>query len=284
MKLSIITINLNNRDGLEETIRSVESQDFRDFEFIIIDGKSTDESVEVIWSHQQNITRWISEPDKGIYHAMNKGIRLAGGEYCLFLNSGDWLIDKYILGTVFSKYQDSDIIAGNMAYYDSTENVVKWIVTPPDEITANTLFNGTLPHQSTFIKRELFFRYGMYNESLQIASDWLFFLESLLEHKVTYHHIDTLISYFNMDGISCLPETVDRPRTEQLRVLEKKYPRFIDDYVKLKKLEDDKYFWESSKEYRVFKFLKKIGIIGLGVLVIRAVNFLRRKLARHQII
>lgn len=280
MKLSIITINLNNRDGLEKTIRSVESQYFREFEFIIIDGDSTDGSMEQIRSHQQNISRWISEPDNGIYHAMNKGIRLAGGEYCLFLNSGDWLADKHVLGTIFSEYKDSDIIAGNMAYYDSTVGSVRWIVTPPDKITANTFFNGTLPHQSTFIKRELFNQYGLYDENMRIASDWLFFLETLLEHKVTYRHIDLLVSFFNMDGISCRPETEDLPRREQLVVLEKKYPRFLDDYVKLKKLEDDKYFWESSKEYSVFKFFKNIGIIYLGVLYIRTVNFIKRKLTR----
>ena len=168
-----------------------------------------------------------------------------------------------------------------MAYFDSTKGVVKWIVTPPDKITANTLFNGTLPHQSTFIRRELFNKYGLYDENLHIASDWLFFLETVLEHKVTYRHIDQLVSFFNMDGISCRPETEDLPRREQLIVLEKKYPRFIDDYVRLKKLEDDKYFWESGKEYAVFKFLNKMGIINWGVFCIRVVNFIRRKLARH---
>lgn len=237
--------------------------------------------MDVIRSHQQHISRWISEPDNGIYHAMNKGIRLAGGEYCLFLNSGDWLADKHVLSAAFSENQDIDIIAGNMAYYDSTMGSVKWIVTPPDKITASTLFNGTLPHQSTFIRRELFNQYGLYDENMHIASDWLFFLETLLEHKVTYRHIDHLFSFFNMDGISCRPETEDLPRREQLIVLENKYPRFVDDYNRLKKLEDGKNLWEFSKEYTVFKFLDKIGIIRLGVLYIKAVNFFKRKLARH---
>jgi glycosyltransferase involved in cell wall biosynthesis len=209
---------------------------------------------------------------------MNKGILRAKGEYCLFLNSGDWLADDKILERVFSGPLKADVISGDVAFYDSAKQSVKWLVPSPEELTANTLFNGTLPHQASFIKRELFDKYGLYNENLRIASDWLFFVETLLEHNVTYKHYDGLVAYFNIEGISCRPETNNLPLKEKLSVLNQKYPRFIADYDRLKQLEEESIRWEESWEYRVYRFLEKTGFIKLGVLAIQGINFLKRKL------
>ena len=104
MKLSIITINLNNKNGLSETISSVIAQTFTDYEYIIIDGQSTDGSLEVIKQNANHINQWISENDHGIYNAMNKGLNLAKGEYCLFLNSGDSLYDSDVLQVLYRRY------------------------------------------------------------------------------------------------------------------------------------------------------------------------------------
>lgn len=277
-KLSIITVNLNNFKGLKRTIESILSQSFRDYEFIIIDGASTDGSVDLLKTNEGKINSWISEPDRGIYNAMNKGIRQAKGEYCLFLNSGDWLADDKVLEMVFSGPQESDIISGDIVFYDTAKQSVKWFVPSPEEFTAATLFNGTLPHQASFIKRELFDKYGLYNENLKIASDWLFFVETLLEHNVTYKHYKGLVAYFNMDGISCNPETNGLPRKEQLQILQQKYPRFIEDYNWLKQLDEEARLWKKSREYRVYRFLEKSGFIKLGALVVRGINFLKREL------
>ena len=111
--LSIITINLNNREGLRKTIESVVNQTFQDFEFIVIDGASTDGSVEVIQDYPR-INYWISEPDTGIYNAMNKGIAKATGEYCLFLNSGDTLFQINTLTGILQSNPKGDIIFGNV--------------------------------------------------------------------------------------------------------------------------------------------------------------------------
>lgn len=275
--VSVISINLNDHKGLDKTIQSIVAQTFADPEFIIIDGASKDESIELIKSHSNKITYWISEPDTGIYNAMNKGIRQAKGKYCLFLNSGDWLADENVLSRVFEHQQDADIISGDIAFYDSAKNAVKWLVPSPDVLTAKTLFNGTLPHQATFIKRELFDKYGFYDENLKIAADWQFFLETLLEHHVTYRHYPGLVAYFNMDGISCRTETQDLPKREKRAILETKYPRFIADYDLLDQLEKEDRIWRSSKKFQVYNFLKKAGIIGMGVFIIRTVNFLRRE-------
>ncbi len=314
LTLSIITINLNNSSGLKKTLESVHSQTFRDFEHIIIDGGSTDGSLDLLKSklkipentfsriikpfhdvenedkgNRENDCQlyslpqfqysffWLSEPDYGIYNAMNKGIVLAKGEYCLFLNSGDWLADDQVLSKIFEKEQNADIISGDMVFYDTKENQIKWWISPPDILTAKTFFEGSLPHQATFIKRKLFDIYGFYNENLKIASDWLFFTETMLENHCTYQHYNGLVSYFNMDGISCSTSSENLLRDEKAELLQKKYPRFIADYNRLKQLEENEKSWKNSKEYKVFRFLKNTGVIKIGVNIIKLINFIKRK-------
>ena len=277
-KLSIITINLNNEEGLKKTIESVVQQTFNNFEFIIIDGKSSDGSLEIINEYKSNVNYSISEPDFGIYNAMNKGILQAKGEYCLFLNSGDRLSSPTILEEAFRNNFNADIIAGDVFYFDSHENNIKWHVQSPDILTAKTLFSGTLPHQATFIKTQLFKTIGLYNENLKIASDWLFWVEALLEKGCSYQHFNQVVSYFNMDGISCNSSTKSLPRREQLMILQQKYPLFIRDFEQLDILEKESKLWNESREFLVFKFLKKIEIITLGVFLIRVKNFISGKL------
>ena len=112
MKLSIITVNKNNAAGLKQTMESVISQDFDDYEYIVIDGGSSDESTAVIRQYEHKLAYWVSEPDSGIFNAMNKGIGKASGEYCLFLNSGDALTENSLIN-VFSVDLSEDIIYMN---------------------------------------------------------------------------------------------------------------------------------------------------------------------------
>ena len=119
MQLSIITINYNNGDGLQRTIESVIKQNFKSYEYIVIDGGSTDKSIDVIKRNKNHINYWISEPDTGIYNAMNKGIRKATGEYLIMINSGDVLVNEDVLDTVFKKNNNSDIIYGDVLWNDN---------------------------------------------------------------------------------------------------------------------------------------------------------------------
>lgn len=275
--LSIITINLNNRDGLKTTMESVSTQEYKDFEYIVVDGGSTDGSFELIKHHGSLINSWISEKDNGIYNAMNKGITLAKGKYLLFLNSGDWLASRNILGEVFKKKPESDIIAGDMIYFDLASSKIKWLYKSPDILTADTLFNGTLPHQATFIKSELFATYGSYSEDLKIASDWLFFLDVLLGYNVSYEHYNGVVAYFNTNGISCDPSTNQLPRREQMAVLNQKYPRFIEDYKLLHNLKEDDNCWKNSNEYNAYLLLTKVGIIKLTIYLQKIVKSFYKK-------
>ena len=280
-QLSIITINYNNNQGLVKTIESVVCQTFDKYEFIIVDGGSTDGSKDTILKNIERVTYWVSEPDRGIYHAMNKGIKAAKGKYCLFLNSGDWLAKPDILQQVFAENPQADIVSGNINFFDNQKNEIKWYVPSPDQLTAKTLFQGSLPHQATFIKRNLFEHIGFYNEQLKIASDWLFFVEALLVRNATYQHFKGVVAYFNMDGISCDPATKSLPRREQLIILQEKYPLFLPDYDRLDQLEKQSQQWLQSWEYRVYRFLVSMGVIRLGVFSRRVKRVIQRKVFRQ---
>jgi glycosyltransferase involved in cell wall biosynthesis len=200
IKLSIITINYNNYDGLQKTIESVISQGFRDFEFIIIDGGSSDKSTELIRNYSDNITYWISEPDNGIYNAMNKGILQAHGEYCFFLNSGDYFVNKRVLESVFSNEFNEDVLFGNLLVCLNGKLIGK--NTGKDNLTFLDIYSSSIKHQSSFIRRQLFDKFGYYNENLKIISDWEFFIKTLGFGGATYKYLDIDISIFDNDGIS----------------------------------------------------------------------------------
>jgi glycosyltransferase involved in cell wall biosynthesis len=200
MKLSIITINKDNASGLEKTIQSVIEQTYKDFEYIVIDGNSTDGSVDIIKKYSLGINLWVSESDTGIYNAMNKGIRKAQGEYCLFLNSGDYLVSSTTLQDVFSEI-GKILIPVDIFYSNcitSNGNVMNY----PESLTINYLIHYAINHQNTLIKCSLFFEHGFYNENPHIIAEHEFFLKELWIFKSKFLHIKTNIAIFDLHGIS----------------------------------------------------------------------------------
>lgn len=195
MRLSIITINYNNCEGLRRTIESVVNQTCRDFEYIIIDGGSTDGSVDVIKQYADQIDYWVSEPDKGIYNAMNKGVAVAKGEYCLFMNSGDCLYNELVIEETGHQLHDDDIITGKVLYDNGR------IFSCPDAITLDFFNNSTLHHQGSFIKTSLQNKYP-YREDFKISADKFFFVNVLIFKDASYRKIDELISLYDTSGIS----------------------------------------------------------------------------------
>lgn len=201
MTLSIITINYNNENGLAKTLQSVASQSCRDFEYIVIDGSSSDGSRKLVENSSDVVNRWISEPDSGVYNAMNKGIRMASGDYLLFLNSGDVLANDKVISQILPMLDDdSDIISGNLIY--SLNGIPKTLFTPPENIDLTYFLHSFLPHPSSFINRNLFETAGLYNENLKIISDWEFFLKAIVIYKAKYRHINITVSDFDNSGIS----------------------------------------------------------------------------------
>jgi|SRR5690554_4375864 len=206
LKLSIITVNLNNAEGLRKTIDSVINQTYTHFEHIIIDGGSTDGSVEVIkeyeaiYKEKQRHLYWVSEPDKGIYNGMNKGIKVARGEYCLFLNSGDYLYKDGTLDN-WSNFEikDEQIIYGDILFQGHSYSQIRKY---PNIVSLDYLTHTSLPHQSMFIKTDLFNKIGLYNETFKITADWEFYTKAILKLEVSYLHINKIISVSDIYGIS----------------------------------------------------------------------------------
>ena len=203
MKLSIITVNLNDKAGLEKTIKSVISQTFTDYEFIIIDGKSTDGSLDIIDRYKDKIGYRVSEKDSGIYNAMNKGIKQATGEYLYFLNSGDALYANDVLVNIFAGDPHEPFICGN--FYMEVGGTLEEDTSYKDRnwrFALYDLFSGFLCHQAFFIQKSNFDKYGPYSEELRVMSDWKLFFQGIALDHLPVKYVDTFISIYNMEGFS----------------------------------------------------------------------------------
>ena len=197
MKLSIITVNLNDRAGLLQTLESVRRQTFHDCEHLVIDGGSTDDSPDLLRQWAPKLAYAVSEPDRGIFDAMNKGVSQAKGEYLLFLNSGDTLSTADTLQRLFASGPTADVVYGNSR---AVGNGVGGILTYPSPLTMEFLFVSSIGHQSALIRRELQLAHP-YDTSLRIAADWKFFLQCFLEGS-RFAHVDQVIAQFDVTGIS----------------------------------------------------------------------------------
>jgi len=218
-KLSIITVNFNNKDGLANTAESVIAQTWTDYEWIIIDGGSTDGSVDVIKEYADKTDKlvyWCSEPDGGIYQGMNKGIEKASGEYCWFLNSGDYAYKNTTLAEIFANEFNEDIVYGNLEvllpeklktehsdvqHIDFVRNTKKKNKNPYRII--DWVEDQIIPHQASFIKRNLFVKFGLYKaNAYRISADTEFFVRLIFNCDAKVKYIDNIFATFISDGIS----------------------------------------------------------------------------------
>jgi glycosyltransferase involved in cell wall biosynthesis len=204
IKLSIITVCYNNKEGLRKTLESIKRQEFKNYEYIVIDGGSTDGILDLIKENEAFIDYWVSEKDEGIYDAMNKGIKVAKGEYCYFLNSDDRIASPKTLEKIFDKAEniDAGIIYGNLAVLKNgrLKNVLKL----SRKITFYSFYRSkvAIHHQASFIKRELFEKYGYYSLDFTISADWAFFYESVIVHHVKAQYINRVFAVFLAGGAS----------------------------------------------------------------------------------
>jgi len=235
-KISIITVSYNNFAGLQKTIKSVINQEFSDYEFIIIDGNSTDGSKELLEEYEDKLTYWVSEPDNGIYHAMNKGISMARGQYVLFLNSGDSLHDNQVLSTVTDKINGSYGIYYGDIIYEETDKSSKRSF--PEQLTFQFFVEHNISHQASFIKRSLFDEIFLYNEEFKIVSDWEFFTYAICKENVSYKHLDLIITDYDATGISSDVKNHAEMHRERNFSLRKYFPAFVDDYQQISQIKE----------------------------------------------
>lgn len=225
MKLSIITINYNNLEGLRKTIDSVLCQTWKDFEWIFIDGGSTDGSKELIEktaTECPQVSYWCSEPDKGVYNAQNKGIQHAAGEYVVFMNSGDQFAYPTTLQLVFGNEREADIIFGYMMRR-TLDGMPHNIPSMKSKLYWEDFYFDTIPHQSSYIRKSLFEMYGNYDESYSRLADWKWFCNVVNNHNVSLEFLPEKLSIYECDGIS-----EDEYMKEELRRLRNEmFPDFI---------------------------------------------------------
>lgn len=257
MKLSIVTINYNNAEGLRRTLASVAAQTYHDIEHIIIDGGSTDGSVDIIREYENTIKRsvtinqstiqvkWVSEPDMGIYNAMNKGIRKATGDYIQILNSGDILAASDVTERMIVSMTDgADILYGNMVKYDYVSDKIlgkSGVV----EYSLRNYYSSTMNHDCCYIRRDLFDIYGLYDENLKIVSDWKWFLRAIGLGNVKPKYVDIDVTIFDASGVS--ETNLELRNKERRQVLEEVLPpAILADY--------DKYAFPMEQYNRMKKY------------------------------
>jgi len=243
MKVSIVTINYNNVEGLKKTLSSVAVQTFRDIEHIIIDGGSTDGSVDVIKEYVasnpnkdpffKHTIKWVSEKDNGIYNAMNKGIKKSIGAYVQILNSGDIFANLDVVERIVAeieKVEYPELLYGNMIKKDYATGKILG-KSKEVEYSLRQYYTSTMNHDCCYIRRDVYDKYGLYDESLKIVSDWKWFLQAIGLGKVKPVYVDIDVTIFDASGIS--ETNLELRQAERQQVLDELLPpAVLTDYAK----------------------------------------------------
>lgn len=196
LKFSIITVCYNEAASISATCDSICEQSFGCFEWIVIDGGSTDGTLEILKEYDRSIDCLMSESDDGIYDAMNKGLRCAQGEYVIFMNAGDYFAGVDVLARV-SAFSGADLLVGNLVLLENGQ-----VHKPPEQLYEDYLLQNLLPHQATFFKRCLFEKFALFNISYRIAGDYEMFARLVQSTEVSYRSIPETIAFFMGGGIS----------------------------------------------------------------------------------
>ena len=205
LKISIITVSFNSAKTIKETIESILIQDYNNIEYIIIDGGSSDETIDIVKSYSEKISYFISEKDNGIYDAMNKGIKAATGDIVGILNSDDFYPNSFVLSNVaksFKKY-NCDAVYGDLVYVkekDTTQIKRYW---QAGNYNTSKIKNGwMLPHPTFFVKKVMYDRHGLYNSNLKRAADYEMILKLLYKENISVHYIPMILVKMRMGGAS----------------------------------------------------------------------------------
>lgn len=265
MKFSVITVCYNNREGLEKTIKSVICQTYKDYEFVVIDGGSKDGTKELLEQYDDQIDFWCSEPDKGIYNAMNKGVTQANGDYAIFMNSGDVFYQNNTLETIANLNTDADIITGNVNRMDNDMPLRFHHKSMFEQI-----YHETINHQGSFIKLALLKKFPYEEKNLKIVSDWKFWIDSIIFDNASFYRTDTIVAKQDMTGVSQNSEIVQQERKV---VLDSFFPPLLQEellnYYNLNNSSMIKnLIYIKEQKPRIFIFLRKF-----TSLIFRLINY-----------
>lgn len=233
MKISIVTINYNNVNGLQQTVQSVFDQTWHDIEYIIIDGGSTDGSVDIIKNNKEKFYYWVSEGDKGPYDAMNKGINQVTGDYVLFLNSGDYLFDSNVIKNFIHLNPTDDLVYGDCAIISENGKQSRKVMT--SIYTIGEALTNTINHQSIFYSGRLFKGGKRYDINYKIVADWILTNEFVFELNCTLCKINLIIAVYDLNGISSNNEERKKERKKYTDLkYDDKFNLLLTDYKSLK--------------------------------------------------
>ncbi|MDG5800564.1 glycosyltransferase family 2 protein [Marinilabiliaceae bacterium ANBcel2] len=206
MKISLITICFNNEETIEETFKSVKNQNYPNLEYIVIDGASTDKTVDIIKREQAFISKWISEPDKGIYDALNKGIEMATGDIIGFIHGDDIFADNNVLKTVASRFNEKDkpdLIYGNLRYVKANNPDIVLRHWNSSKFSLRKCKWGWMPpHPTLYCKNKVFKKVGYFNISYKISADYEWILRAFLNHQLKAAYIPVLMIKMKTGGVS----------------------------------------------------------------------------------
>lgn len=249
-KFSIITINYNE-PKLEDTCKTIVNQTFQDFEWIVIDGGSNKETLDILDKYKSRINYFVSEKDNGRYHAMNKGIKQAHGDYLIFMNAGDCFYNNNILQDVRNLMENNqnkaDVYYGN-GYLRYPGNKLE-LFKKPKQLNFDFVCLFPLFHQAMFFKRELFSKFGCYDEKYKIVSDWKYYL-NLYKNNCSFEYIDVNVAVDDANGISNVDVNLSH-KEEQMFFSE------LFDEKELKEINEKKLKWQQNT-YNKIREAKKL--------------------------
>ena len=217
--ISVITVVKNGGKYLEQTIQSVTNQSYDNIEYIIIDGESTDGTLDLLKKYEHKISYWVSEPDNGIYDAMNKGVKLSSGEYIYFLNSGDTFYNNMVFSDLI-KLMDSKLFTFvygniNLSAQDGNFSIIKG-----KKIKLKELIYGMVCHQALLVKKEVFTNIGFFNTKLKVAADYEWTIKLFKSHESHSNYFNITIANMPMGGIS---DILAVKGINERRIIVKKY-------------------------------------------------------------
>lgn len=247
MKISIITVCKNTKETLQETFESIFSQTYQNFELVVIDGGSTDGTLDIIEKNRDKIACFVSEPDTGVYNAMNKGIKAATGDILYFLNANDSLCDNDVFKKIVPYFQGEgnlDLLYGNIKY--TRDKNVCGICKHNDFRSVLTFLDRNICHQAIFYNSQVFKKYGPYDETYKIFADYEYNVKLFVKHRIKAKYIDLFIACFETDGLSY-----------NKAALEEEFRRIYDEYFKNNKIHKiDRFFMKFFGS--PYKALKKL--------------------------
>ena len=244
MRISLITVCFNSEDSIEKTLISVKNQNFQNFEHIIIDGNSQDNTIEIVRKFE-HISKVVSEKDHGIYDAINKGIKISEGEIIGFLNSDDTFYDSNILKIISESFNNkTDCIFGNLIYTDKNEKIKrKWM---GSNFKTGKFKKGWMPaHPTFYCRKEIYNKFGMYDDTYKIAGDFELMLRFLEINKIKSKYLPYTMVNMKIGGVS------NSSIKNKIEILREEFRAFKENNLKINKLF---YLFHKAKKLKEFNF------------------------------